>query len=566
MYWTLFANSKEIIKEIKDALTWTLSVLRDQRDGVKGLFCWTFKSLDFGLPEITSFEPAKTESYCWTRLFSYACIAELPLRHHSKSRVEGLEIKFDLLLELAAVDRQLLTKGGPILIGFDTALVPLEPCENRHWHFLLTEGKQITPSRIKRELSAEKGLNGIQFNGDLGVNSNLGGAEIAYVGYCTSALITIGTCDSDRISINDISMSSGVPKADIHEESVERSSGSDVLSVLRIGFLGSSIGPNISKRKDKKFKHIAVVAKRTLESNFENALTSANATPCIMWDQVAQRAWLVPATSVLFFASLRHVKWKGYSFKGKSTEELPGVCYDHSADDIRKPERAIRENQLLLVEKADGVTVNDDISFGNIVKQMWLEMSIGEDVCISDTTGKKYERSGHILGYDLNEAICGGKKVLRGLNVKHSIKCWEPLAQINKTQVVFCRDVGEIVKCASPTIPDNCIMSDCPTGALSCLFQDLRTFYGELWKETPDLAAQEGRLCIPGGYQIIPNAEAVLYNGISMQCSKLLFSVAMTSSQTKKLQKHRKKISLPSARLNAPCCITFGKAQDLIKI
>ena len=67
---------------------------------------------------------------------------------------EGLEVELDLLVELAAVDRQTTIKGGvTMMYGFDTAIVPLAPAEARRWHLIMTKGTQITPRRAKDELT-----------------------------------------------------------------------------------------------------------------------------------------------------------------------------------------------------------------------------------------------------------------------------------------------------------------------------------------------------------------------------------------------------------------------------
>jgi hypothetical protein len=55
-------------------------------------------------------------------------------------------------MELAAVDREMIIDDTAVKFGFDTALIPLEPAKSRRWHFLVTEGKQITPGRLKREI------------------------------------------------------------------------------------------------------------------------------------------------------------------------------------------------------------------------------------------------------------------------------------------------------------------------------------------------------------------------------------------------------------------------------
>ncbi|OBT51372.1 hypothetical protein VE04_09328, partial [Pseudogymnoascus sp. 24MN13] len=251
------SNSKERAMEMVTTLTWMLSVLQSPPQDANGLFSWIPTiSLDVGLPESTGFRPPKTDSYCWTNIFRYLSIAQLPpLRSPLHSATEGLEIDFRLLLDLAAVDRRIDTEDSSIFFGFDTALIPLAPSESRRWHFLVTKGRQITPARVKRAFSGPRLKDKIEVDY----------TGIVYVGWCTTAVVAIGTEESDNISPNDISMSSGVSSVKQHEESVERSLAKDASFLARIGFLGSSIGATGGVKKEQKFRLCPVVTKRTLQ-------------------------------------------------------------------------------------------------------------------------------------------------------------------------------------------------------------------------------------------------------------------------------------------------------------
>jgi hypothetical protein len=534
LIWEISTNSKEFAVEVKAALAWTLSVLQSPPHDAKGLFSCTPVSLDIGLPGTTEFGPTKTDSYCWTCLFHYVCIAELPsLRSPIHYATEGLEIDFHLLLELASVDRKIDTEDGSIFFGFDTALIPLAPPESRRWHFLVTNGRQITPARVKREFCGSRLQDkiGDDYTGNV------------YVGWCGTAVFVIGAKDSDTISVNNISMSSGVPEVKKYEESVERSSAKDASFLARIGFLGSSVGATGGSKKEKKFKLGPVVAKRTLQGNFEGILTSARTTPCILWDEFVKRSWLISASSVLLFASLRYVRWKRYSFKSKQDGQFQPATIHHaneSIDPTTEAESALRRSQMLLVHEANGETVNDSLSFEDIVKQMWVDMSDGEDVCRSGTTGLKIEKKGYLIGYDMNEAICCKKKQLRFKNIIECMKSWQPLALREESQVIFCREIGDIVRCDSPMGSDDCCTQNCTEGALSCLFQDLRTFYGECWDIPPNAPAPQpdlGPLPIGQGYEWIPNCCYFLHKPEHNHCSKCLQSIVAKMSRNKKLQK-----------------------------
>lgn len=161
--------------------------------------------------------------------------------------------------------------GGIMRYGFETAIVPLEPAESRRWHFLATEGRQITPIRAKNKLD-KHGL-GAKFK--LADHYHTGKV---YVGWCRKPLVTICTNAPDKFPANELFMASGVPRVRKLEEQSERSSSKDLSLLSRIGFLGSAVGISGVTKREKKYKQVSVVAKRTMDGNFEGVLTEARTT------------------------------------------------------------------------------------------------------------------------------------------------------------------------------------------------------------------------------------------------------------------------------------------------
>lgn len=174
--------------------------------------------------------------------------------------------------------------------------------ESRRWHFLATKGRQITPARVKKEFGKRNGKmkgSNVRFAGALEQDYRKGNV---YVGWCAAPVVKIGIVNADTAPVGDISMSFGLDYIKELEELAEKSSGKDVSFFPRIRFLGFSVGASGGKKKEKMFKQVSVVAKYTLESQFEGILSSALSTPCILWDQFAGRAWLVTAISALLNA------------------------------------------------------------------------------------------------------------------------------------------------------------------------------------------------------------------------------------------------------------------------
>ena len=378
-------------------------------------------------------------------------------------------------------------------------------------------------------------------------------------------------------------MSSGVPRTHTNEEPFERSLANDLSWSGRIAFQGSGIGASRGIKREKKFRQTTVVSRSTQKDNFEGVLDSARATPCILWDESLRKAWLLPALSVLFFASLRYIKWNRYSFKSRNIDgrSEPATIHhaEESTDTLKAVEIAMRNNELLLADKANGLNVNCDISYGDIAKKMWYGMSIGEDVCLSDVTGCKYKIDGHIPEYDLNEAICGTRTYLRSLQIDKGMNPWQPLGHEKDVQVIFGRNIGDVVRCSS--FDDRCCTQHYPKDGLSCIFDDLRKFYGECWhngSDTLDQPLSVGPLLIARNYKLVSSSQGFVSQEEHRLCSKRLHSIRSAKlskpstkpSKWKLIRRVKNKIQaveesddnselpLLSSALLAPTLVTFG--------
>jgi hypothetical protein len=154
-------------------------------------------------------------------LFSYIVVVEIPPCAEVAIDIatEGLEIELNLLVELAAVDRQATIKGRvTMMYGFDTAIVPLEPAEARRWHFMTTKGRQITPRRAENELTKRK-LDLI-----LLASQYLPGK--VHIGWCPNPIASICS-EVWNTFAGEVIKPSGVPAVGRLEEQSERSLGKD---------------------------------------------------------------------------------------------------------------------------------------------------------------------------------------------------------------------------------------------------------------------------------------------------------------------------------------------------
>lgn len=223
-----------------------------------------------------------------------------------------------------------------------------------------------------------------------------------------------------------------------------------------------------------------------MDGNLEGVLTAARTTPCILWDHLENAAWLLPATSALAFASLRYVEWKGYSFK---ISKEGGICTKAEVS-LAQPstnladaaEDFLRKNATLLVDAVRDINMSENILFEHIVRRIWEGMTVGEDVCSSDITGRIRENESALFGYDLKEAVCCDRVQLRKLQASNGIRSWAPLCQVKRVQVIFCNRVGEVLACHC-NLPLDSVQHEEKScqGHLRSLLEDLKVYYGENW-------------------------------------------------------------------------------------
>jgi len=546
------AESEASMLQVKSALTWMLAVLQPRTKNVEGLFYLALdqNSLERGLPKLTEFKPEKLDRYCWMELFDYAVVVEIPLSVEVTvdSDAEGLEVELNLLVELAAVDRQATIMGGATMMyGFDTAIVPLEPAEARRWHFMRTEGRQITPRRAEIELTKRK------LDAKLLANEYLPGK--VYIGWCPNPVVSICSKAMNTFA-GEVIKPSGVPPATKLEEQSERNSSRHLSFTPRLGILGSSLGFSSGAIKEKKYSGVVLIAARKREQNFERVLTSAMGTPSILWDSRNKKAWLLPVISVLAFASLRYIEWQKYTFQKEKNGKLEktDICYSTEMKSTGSEAQTIlRRNRSLLVDTADGQPICEQLTFEKIARVIWEGMCDGEDLCTSDLSGLNFQDDGGVFGYDLSEAMYQKRVQLRKLQCFPTMKSWLPLCQDHRVQVIFSQYVGRVLSCRCDDVNGSAAATR--DGTLTCLLDDLRSFYGPKWSMLAQDACLNGlRLPIGEKFEWIPWG----YAGESRRpCSHRTLQ-SISEKPNKKLRRKRLMeatiIQLPSDE----CLICFG--------
>jgi hypothetical protein len=296
-----------------------------------------------------------------------------------------------------------------------------------------------------------------------------------------------------------------------------------------------------------------VIATRTREKNFEGVLTSAMGTPSVLWDSRNQRASLLPVISVLAFASLRYIEWGKYNFqkekKGKlekasiyySDMKKAGIDYSDMKNTGIEARNVLRQNSSLQVDTANGEPVSGPLIFEDIVRDIWERMCDGEDLCVSALSGLNLEDDEGIFGYDQSEAMYQRRVQLRKLQCLPAMRSWIPLCQGHRLQVIFSQYVGKVLSCQCDAAGGLAAGQQPTKGALTCLLDDLRLFYGPKWSMLSLDSCSNG-LPIGEKFEWIPRGY-VQGEGRS-PCSRRMFK-SITEIQNKRLKRMRKSKTSP---------------------
>lgn len=229
-------------------------------------------SLDFSL----STEPfRRTEHSCWQQIFRSCFILEdEELPEYPSSPAKGLEISFDLMVSLAAVEYPVQVNGGVVLVGYHTLLVPTQIGEDYvQFHLEVDENHQINPFT----LSYGKGISVM----DYAQFRNLR----CFIGWCEIAHIKLGTQELPaKVEY------SGAQDAGKTLHLTGLSAGVQALSAspIQAGLNGQAHWSFVSHRLS--FNPASVYSKMLWDASQQVVLVS---------DLKARRSWLVPKLSVV---------------------------------------------------------------------------------------------------------------------------------------------------------------------------------------------------------------------------------------------------------------------------
>lgn len=345
---------------------------------------------------------------CWLPLFESGVIAKRSRPEISESEKEdcfhGLEVSFDLMVQLSGVEMPVLIDGGIILAGYQTALVPIRIAGSSiQWHLEIASESRLNPFKLQSTRSNWAKTTDWKSFKDLR----------CFIGWCRSAHINLGT----SVLIDEVRWSSEKSqKRTLRWSGISVGAQAITASPLQIGPVGQMTFTFVHNKI--MFSPSRVFAKMLKDTSKEVALVV---------DCSDRRAWLVPKLSLLLHMShvwiRRHeiypnpIPYADAHHVGGSVEQTLRDCGDIALSG--QGEDCLRLRQLLL-----GLNIN------LIESRQHTE----------DATRKK------VFGFEFMDIVCeppqGG--LMRKVLTKFGGRSWSALSDLADA-VVFCAGLGHAI-------------------------------------------------------------------------------------------------------------------------
>jgi ankyrin repeat protein len=228
-----------------------------------------------------------SDTLCWKRLIHAAYVAEGERLDREQPGV-GLKMSFQLMVELAAVEREILYDGGIVLTGYDTAVVPTGKVdESVQWHVVYQEASERR-SWFKSDGSClfdvanrvkETSLD--ELKGD------------AYLGWGNEVNVTLGT---DNIQLPGVERS---PLKESGDQYVRTGYSRGGTFGIGLSSLAKLLNVNVTGSYTDTFSRARACQTRSLHKNYQRRFRDLYVQMVILYDTKNGRAWLVPKVNLV---------------------------------------------------------------------------------------------------------------------------------------------------------------------------------------------------------------------------------------------------------------------------
>ena len=308
------------------------------------------------------------------------------------------------MVQLSAVELPVLVDGGIILVGYETALVPISSSRNSvQWHLETSERGQINPYKLK---STEKGWLKQQDWKNFKTMR-------CFVGWCSFAHINLGTSIlTDKVGWSD----SKLQKRTLRWSGISLGCQAATANPMQIGFTVQT-----------NFSFIPNKVNFAPSNSFAKLLRDTSKEVAAAIDCLNGRSWLVPKLSLML-----HMAHTWSTRNGIDPDPIP---YGKPCHDGSQAEAVLRDSGelILLGQGQDTLTL----------RQLMLGLNVN---LLQSRHQTEDAASGKVFGFEFMDIVCeppmGGN--MKRVSIKSPGKCW--FSVVNKADaVVLCANLGQAI-------------------------------------------------------------------------------------------------------------------------
>ncbi|KAL4744259.1 hypothetical protein BDW72DRAFT_199789 [Aspergillus terricola var. indicus] len=401
---TIATSSKDLQMQIKDISVWLCLAFRMPRNSSTSMVSTgSFDGTKFTMTEVPMSAAAPA---CWPQLFENIVVVVKPLEVFP-SGGGLLKLSFGTLLQLAAVEYPVMVESGLVLMGYSTALIPIEINTSGQilWHLEVSCGDQ---QLRKSELRATQG-SWLQRQ----TLEELQTAE-ALLGWCSSAHVQLGT---ESLKAANVRWSDATTKP-----TTWRWKGAN------LQLLAQSAAPmQIGAQLGLSWERIINTVRFTPGGNYTRCLASSMLEQAVLYDVAAQRAWLVPLLSVYHHMLLIYY---GMMFPSSSDRRpIPTV----------KPFSNGASSSFEILKASGGVVVEGTNEDTLTIRELIMGFSINFSM-----TSVRPPKGSRIYGYELLDLVLGSSRSeLKAITVERRGLGWAPL--LDEVPCLFCAELGDAI-------------------------------------------------------------------------------------------------------------------------
>ena len=424
-----------VLTSIAQQLVWLTAVMRVHHPGELTYSNVHFRhvgSITFAIVSEDIRQVNDGNTQCWHPLFVNSSLAfgfPVPERDGEK----GLELPFDVMLRLASVTYAVTYDDGLVLSGFSAILFPTgyyqhEGCHSIQWHFVESNVKHTSIAAGAK--LAEFDDQWIKIS-DIDLLKN----ARTFLGYCSSALVHLGTENSgyDSISATELFDDHAGPGIAIHSGSIGTAGTGIFGGALNIDVLLSS-----------------GMARSTNIDHYNDILRTAKNMPINLYNAEKEQAWLVSALSVILHMAHAWVK-----------DNVPNIHLDYAEPHWNGGQAAfeviVSHSRMKLEDAHDG---GKPRLLKDLITRLWEELIScfnatdldNKRLNTKESRGTWKKGPPRLRGWEYTEILYPppGKSRMKQQELREGKLGWNALNE--DVLLLVCKGLPEVIRPANPTL------------------------------------------------------------------------------------------------------------------